>query len=477
MNPKEWFKKEKEKVQVFDLETFEKKIALDEKLLNYFKHVNRENLKIIIEELRWIKSLDQLKSFSSNYKAMKFLENANPEFVRYFIGDSKEIDSLEKLIKIFDIDSPIAIVMQWPFIVNIKYFFEDLKWIDSLKELADLCIKENTGPSIIFMLMKTNIDAITKIKDFFEIKSLRELIKICENLGLEDLYENDFFLEGVLTKIQIMKMLGVLRYKYDEFEVTPEVLKEATDTLMDKMLNRLERNESSVESLINYYRPKENPNTKSNAKKANKLQAKKLRAKKFKDLKPEDIESLEKKDGRDLVLYIRQGQTQISSTKTAMIVSAMHKYIEVEKRSPVFNKIVIVSVDEDEYPKEVHNMSVSKNAYIYKKGQSFINLGLGGNFVFFTHSNAKEQQDIDSTPIIGQGVIQNPDKYYSGENTFIPLQIFFGLESKNSPQLGKDFESKNRTFDIEKMLRAMMWSVLCLENQMLREIKAEDDVV
>jgi hypothetical protein len=160
--------------------------------------------------------------------------------------------------------------------------------------------------------------------------------------------------------------------------------------------------------------------------------------------------------------------------KVSAIAYLLYKYIVLEKRSPIFTDILITSYKEDIYPEALHKLGIPKKKYKFARGTEFRNFGLGGNFIFFTHSNTREQSDLFSVPIVSQSVIQNPNKFYAGRNAYIPLQAFFDTHDSSSPQKYEKFANKDRGRTLERLLKAVMWSVLCLENQMLRDLREAD---
>jgi hypothetical protein len=76
----------------------------------------------------------------------------------------------------------------------------------------------------------------------------------------------------------------------------------------------------------------------------------------------------------------------------------------------------------------------------------------------------------------------NTEKYYGVED-YVPMQSFFDLKDiHSSRQKYSDYEGKDRSIDIERMLGSVLWSVLNLENKMLADLPStetrmdEDDI-
>jgi hypothetical protein len=267
----------------------------------------------------------------------------------------------------------------------------------------------------------------------------------------------------------------------------PEQFKKIIDLYTERIFDRL-----NIVSNIYSGRPSNNPNQKRNSTLANKIQIERLKiaadrstSETDKKFLFESIKLLETKktEGRKLVLYVRKGHGEMDSLKFCAIAYMLNKYIVKEKRSPIFDDIQIVSYSEDFYPKQVHDLGIKKSKYLWKFGDKFKQLGLAGNMFFFNHSDASEQQLLQSVPIIPQSITSNPRKFIENDedpegktkhdykysllkSKYIPFQAFFDIRDDGN-QAGYDKDSKDRGRSVEKMLRAAMWSVLSLENLIL----------
>jgi hypothetical protein len=95
--------------------------------------------------------------------------------------------------------------------------------------------------------------------------------------------------------------------------------------------------------------------------------------------------------------------------------------------------------------------------------------------VFFTHSAAWEFRHMYTRSILGQSTLANHQKYIDIED-YIPLYSFFDvIDTHSSKNEYSNYEYKDRSVDIRRMLRSVMWAVLNLENKMLEDINETND--
>lgn len=399
-----------------------------ESFIRFLRSYHVDNILIFLNSIPATYSKERILQILSNTKLVNAIEKSNYEFLGKFFskdGWGGDFKSVLDLLQISDFISMFETmtVANFDLLVN--------KW-NSPKDLIDVLNKANTK----------------------EVDEITSLFKPREDVP-GDILNSKVELSEVLKKVEPL-----------DNENGVEKFKKVIDYLSASIFNRLNQINNSYTG-----RPKNNVKSAQNSLKVNKIQQRKLRQENLLGVAEEMKSRIE--GGRKLVIYIRKGHGEMDDYKVSAMTYMLYKYIVLEKRSPIFTDIVITSYKQDIYPKTIHELGIPEDKYHFGRGRDFQNLGLGGNFIFFTHSNSKEQADIFSTPIISQSVIQNPQKYYQDENKFIPLQAFFDIHDVHSPQKYDEYSGKDRGRSLERLLKAMMWSVLCLENQMLREIKNE----
>ena len=187
-------------------------------------------------------------------------------------------------------------------------------------------------------------------------------------------------------------------------------------------------------------------------------------------------EKAEKSEDRTLVLYIRQGHGHMDAFKFSLMAKFIYEYV-TSGRSPIFNKVKIVSYHAGDYPKMIHDLGIPESTYNSERGFDFERNAIGGNMVLFSHANATTQQNLGSIPIIGLGALRNTDKY-NKEKYFVPLRSFHDKNDNavNFPKLDDGFwkKYKDRGRDLDRMLLAFAASVFALENKMLNQINQAD---
>ncbi|MBI5470017.1 hypothetical protein HY968_01695 [Candidatus Kaiserbacteria bacterium] len=181
-------------------------------------------------------------------------------------------------------------------------------------------------------------------------------------------------------------------------------------------------------------------------------------------------------DSMELVGYIRYRKNTERMDRFAAAVDMKSSSWMIENRySRLFSKLgiapsLVPSNDTMMRPKSVEAV-VPQAVFHPVKGPEFRKLGLFGRFVVFTHSNAKEMQNIFSIPIITHATAQTKDKIETG-NLDKPYVLM---------QVDHDFTDPGRVYDQRHGKRPVLepnfaGDVKMMINEMLRTITELEDI-
>lgn len=430
-------------------------------------------------------------------------ENSESKYESIVIGiqssPEAEIRRLWWYIKHHDLEKNLKIIIEK------TNFARDYKQFrDNFNHPGFLDMITYWNSETMFHLIKAAGDQAKDYKSFskfmaeYKFSEFTKYFHTTEDLHGDNLY-TDMQMQDALKKIKSQEDTESRSFFSELFssvglfgkETVPEQFKKIINMYSKKIFERLD-----IASNIYSGRPKNNPNQKRNSTLANKIQLERLRKKlaqtKYESDKSKIADAIKileakKTEGRKLVLYVRKGHGNMDDLKFCAIAYMLNRYIVKEKRSPIFNDIQIVAYSDDFYPKQIHDLGIKKNKYVKRFGDKFKQMALAGNMFFFNHSDASEQQLLQSIPIIPQSIMSNPRKFIENEkeddedekkpktyldslskSKYIPFQAFFDIRDDGN-QAGYNTETKDRGRSIEKMLRASMWSVLSLENLLLQD--------
>ncbi len=397
----------------------------------------------LIDTVKFIQSYRDLRKANESYSLRTVIATANPRMLRFVIEKVKWVTSLEDFKSI--LNSPRSFLVTLLVNGNVRVLENLMKAhpneFESL-ETFEAFMRSRTGT-----LSAQNRNSV---KEYFDIK--------------DDIPGGSVLIEDEMDRI--LKEEGISNGA-DAVTKFSAVLARIEKSLF----SRMDRSEESK-----YSRPKDNPHTKQNAFKCNELQNARLQRFSKTDVNGR-VREVRNMSERNLVLYVRKNRGDMDSLRFCAIAHMLYQYVVVEKRSPVFTNVLIVSREKDVYPKQVHEIGIPTSVYKPVVGRLFEELGLGGNMMFFTHSYAADQQDMYSVPILGQSVLQNVTKY-NPDMPFVPLNSFYDIHD-NSAKYGmpisnhnyKEFESKDKGQSVKGACAWALKSVLDLENMMLADLK------
>lgn len=440
-----------------------------------------------VEVSKLFEQLDE-KSFFERIK--KIIPLAKYENVAFFFHNCVKDD---KSLKVFlnacrSIKSiNFAYVLTHAEIKNLEYFFKQITLPDGdAIDFIPKCLNEEFAYILggghrevfnFFFKKFNNVEAYIFEYRFFEnelfsklrVANLDVIKRLYDEFLASPTYEakKDFY--HFLAFLKQLNTWSFIKEDYfaDMYSHKKELgnnPKEKLTEIIGNIFSRLERDENLDSK---FYRPKHNPNTSKNAVIVNQSQDEKL---------VEDginMKTIPDNASRTLVLYVRQQHGNLNSKKAAAYARLLYEYINVEKRSPVFTNFIIVNdwngFSVDLIP-TMRKYGVPIDELFRKvRGEEYIHLNIHGNVVYASHARAKDSEEFHSICITSQSVMQNEEKMPEGRGGFIPLHTSHDMLDTGSPQRLFDYSEKDRSGSVKRMLQAMMWSVLNLENRMLSE--------
>lgn len=491
-----------EKLNITNIEDF--KLLYTNESVHVLRHSNIHNLRFLFDKFK-IKDKEDFEKLISTVNTRFAIEYINPNFLATIV-ESLNIKTIGEFIFLLNEDSTLDLLRYGN--KKLTQFLIVKLNITNVNDFKSMLLSANTR----YILIEGNKDLISYLIDklnihnyndfnsltqkgqnchvlmFGHISSIRHDIEsgnISDIAGFTSLcesyqqakphkmikqFEPEEDVPGDTSRINKLIDSVTSQHKIkqptwiDKIEslfkkdLDAENFKKIIDILSNDIFNRLNKSTNTYSG-----RPENNKHTTLYTTYLNEIQIDELRDK---DLyaQAELLES-KKHEGRTLILYFRAG---MDGVKFTALTYMLYKYIVLEKRSPVFSKLIITSYSKDKYPKKLHNLDIPQDLYKYGKRNDFRNLVLGGNMVYFTHSNSTESNKFASTPIISQAVRQNQDKFKEGD--YVELKAFFGTDDEMSPMKYSAFSEKDRGRDLKRLLGAMMWSVLTLENKLLGKI-------
>lgn len=327
-------------------------------------------------------------------------------------------------------------------------FYGDIKRAENKNDLISKLIetdfdrknKESISKTLVWLLQNNQNKIIPFIKILFIVNDLNLKVNLGEILGWET---NNEKLENLEKEIKAKLKRKIFfqdnknKAKYDE------IIQEVFSQRIDEKLQWFEKIPESER--------------KRNIKKINKKQ---LLALFWHGIKHEKYD----KNHRTLVLYFRA--ENMDSFSFSLITHILYKFIS-SWYSKVFDRILITSRWDWQYPEEIHN--IWNIQYQYHDFKNITNIF--ANTIHFTHGTVVEEYFMNTTTHIIwiANLADNEDKKRVPENwNYIPLYLKYWKTERNYSE--EHFEM-DRSWNFEDLFDEIIKAVKACEDMMIKQVK------